>query len=170
MFPASPKENFSLMCRLSLHSSASLWRNELTKGLICCKSNIYHQHNFRKETCIVTVIKPEDLPPLNAFPKETQQVVMDILFCAYQRMLQAEREEVKQPAPSESDGVKPGDYPLVLRMSEVAEILRVNVHKAYDLTRRHDFPCIRDGNRIIVPRDAFFAWLNTAAAGENSSR
>lgn len=118
----------------------------------------------------MTVIKPEDLPPLSAFPKETQQVVMDILFCAYQRMLQAEREEVKQPTINECDGVKPGDYPLVLKVSEVAEILRVNIHKVYDLARRKDFPAIRDGNRIIIPRDAFFAWLNTAATNGNSSR
>lgn len=110
----------------------------------------------------MTVIKPEDLPPLSAFPKETQQVVMDILYCAYQRMLQAEREEVKQPTTSENEGVKPADYPLILRMVEVAEILRVNTHKAYDIARRKDFPAIRDGNRIIVPRDAFFNWLNSA--------
>lgn len=55
------------------------------------------------------------------------------------------------------------DYPLVLKMSEVAKILRVNTHKAYDIARRPDFPAIRDGNRILVPRDAFFAWLNEAA-------
>lgn len=54
------------------------------------------------------------------------------------------------------------DFPLVLKVSEVAEILRVNIHKAYDLSRRKDFPAIREGNRIIIPRDAFFNWLNSA--------
>lgn len=60
------------------------------------------------------------------------------------------------------------DYPLVLKMSEVAQILRVNTHKAYDIARRPDFPAIRDGNRIIVPRDAFFNWLEREATKDKT--
>jgi hypothetical protein len=55
------------------------------------------------------------------------------------------------------------DYPLALTAKHVAEIMGVCVPKAYDITKRPDFPAIRDGYRIIIPRDAFFRWFNEAA-------
>lgn len=55
------------------------------------------------------------------------------------------------------------DYPLALTVDEAAEIMRVSLRKAYDMTRRIDFPAIRDGKRIIIPRDAFFRWFNELA-------
>lgn len=44
----------------------------------------------------VTVSRPEDMPPLSAWPEETQRLVMDILYRAYQRKLKREREEAEQ--------------------------------------------------------------------------
>jgi excisionase family DNA binding protein len=55
------------------------------------------------------------------------------------------------------------DYPLALKVKDVAEIMGVCLEKAYDITRRNDFPAIRDGRRIIIPRDAFFKWFNETA-------
>lgn len=52
------------------------------------------------------------------------------------------------------------DYPLILNVSEIAEILRVNKVKVYELTHREDFPSLKLGNRIIVNRDKFFEWLD----------
>jgi excisionase family DNA binding protein len=57
------------------------------------------------------------------------------------------------------------DYPLALKVKDVAEIMGVCLEKAYDITRRNDFPAIRDGRRIIIPRDAFFKWFNETALG-----
>jgi len=48
---------------------------------------------------------------------------------------------------------------------EVAAMLDVNVIKCYELARRPDFPAIRIGRRIVIPRDAFFRWLDEAAKG-----
>jgi excisionase family DNA binding protein len=55
------------------------------------------------------------------------------------------------------------EYPLAIKVKDVAEIMGVCVEKAYAMTHRKDFPAIRDGNRIIIPRDAFFRWFNEAA-------
>jgi hypothetical protein len=60
------------------------------------------------------------------------------------------------------------DFPLSLKMKDVAKIMGVCVPKAYDIARRPDFPVIKDGNRLIVPRDAFFKWFNETAVGQTS--
>jgi len=39
-------------------------------------------------------------------------------------------------------------------------MLGINVVKAYTLARREDFPSIRIGRRIVVPKDAFHRWLD----------
>lgn len=57
----------------------------------------------------------------------------------------------------------PEDFPICLKVEDVANILRVSRAKAYEMTRRKDFPAIRDGSRIIIPRDRFFDWLNETA-------
>ncbi len=51
------------------------------------------------------------------------------------------------------------DYPVSLKMTEIAEILRINKTKAYELAKREDFPAMKLGNRIIVPKAAFKKWL-----------
>ncbi|MFW6017023.1 MAG: helix-turn-helix domain-containing protein [bacterium] len=52
------------------------------------------------------------------------------------------------------------DYPVTLNIPEVAEVLRINKTKAYELARRKDFPSMKLGNRIIVPKEAFKNWLD----------
>ena len=54
------------------------------------------------------------------------------------------------------------DYPITLKVQEVAEILRINQTKAYELVKRKDFPAMKLGNRVIVNRDAFQNWYNQA--------
>jgi hypothetical protein len=61
------------------------------------------------------------------------------------------------------------DYPLTLNMKHVAEILGCCLHKAYDVARRPDFPAIRDGKRIFIPRDAFWRWFNDTATQPKST-
>ena len=48
---------------------------------------------------------------------------------------------------------------LVLTVPEIAEMLGINIPKAYDLARREDFPAFKLGKRIIIPKDAFLKWL-----------
>ncbi len=61
------------------------------------------------------------------------------------------------------DDMKQEDLPLVLNIKDLMEIMRISRDKAYEFTRRKDFPVIRQGSRIIIPRDAFFKWLNEDA-------
>ena len=62
------------------------------------------------------------------------------------------------------------NYPPVLETKDIMKILGISRSKAYDFMRTPGFPVIRDGrhNRYIVPRDAFFKWLNEDAFQKHS--
>lgn len=51
------------------------------------------------------------------------------------------------------------DYPLVMTVDEVKDILRVGKRIAYEVMERKDFPLIRIGKLKRVNRDAFFDWI-----------
>lgn len=52
------------------------------------------------------------------------------------------------------------DYPLVLTVKEVMEILGIGRRVAYELMDRTDFPGIKVGPKLKrVNRDKFFEWL-----------
>lgn len=50
------------------------------------------------------------------------------------------------------------DYPITLRVEDVAEIIRISRDSAYELSKRADFPCVMAGRRILIPREAFATW------------
>ncbi|WP_139490094.1 helix-turn-helix domain-containing protein [Brevibacillus dissolubilis] len=51
-------------------------------------------------------------------------------------------------------------YPFMLKMDEVAEILRVDRKFVYELAHRPDFPVIRfHSRRLRVPRAALLSWM-----------
>lgn len=51
------------------------------------------------------------------------------------------------------------NLPPVLTVIEIAQFLRIGRTMAYELTRRKDFPAVRIGRAVRVPRDRFLAWL-----------
>ena len=53
---------------------------------------------------------------------------------------------------------------LTLTVSEVQQALGIGRNAAYCLANRADFPAIRLGNKLIVPRDAFLRWLEAQTA------
>lgn len=53
-----------------------------------------------------------------------------------------------------------GDLPLTLTVPEVGEVLAISRAKAYDLARSEDFPSMRIGTRILVPRDKLIRWID----------
>lgn len=55
------------------------------------------------------------------------------------------------------------DKRLTLTVPEVAELLGISVISAYNLAKRQDFPAIRVGKRVVIPRAAFDRWLEMAA-------
>lgn len=53
------------------------------------------------------------------------------------------------------------ELPLMLSVPEVAAILRISRAGAYELAHTKDFPAIKIGNRIVVPRDKLLEWIET---------
>ena len=53
---------------------------------------------------------------------------------------------------------------LTLTVREVQQALGIGRNAAYCLANRADFPAIRLGNKLIIPRDAFLRWLEAQTA------
>ena len=53
----------------------------------------------------------------------------------------------------------------VYTVPEVADLLGINLPKAYELARQESFPAVRLGRRIVVPKAAFERWLNHESYG-----
>ena len=49
---------------------------------------------------------------------------------------------------------------LVLTVEDIQRVLRISRAKAYELAHTNDFPTIRIGRAIRIPRDAFRRWLD----------
>ena len=52
------------------------------------------------------------------------------------------------------------ELPLFLNASMVADLLGVSQSTAYELMHEKDFPTLRVGSRMVVPRDRFLEWMN----------
>lgn len=51
------------------------------------------------------------------------------------------------------------ELPLFLNANMVADLLGVSPSSAYELMHEKDFPSLRIGNRLLVPRDQFQIWV-----------
>ena len=49
---------------------------------------------------------------------------------------------------------------LMLSVPDVAAVLGISRAAAYELARSKDFPSLRIGTRIVVPKDKFISWIN----------
>lgn len=47
-----------------------------------------------------------------------------------------------------------------MNVSDLQQALGIGKNRAYDLVNRADFPTIRLGRKILIPRDAFLRWLD----------
>ena len=52
------------------------------------------------------------------------------------------------------------DLPLTLTALEAGEVQGISRAAAYELVRTKDFPSMRIGTRILVPKDKLIAWIN----------
>ena len=48
---------------------------------------------------------------------------------------------------------------MTLTVAEMAAELNISKPTAYEIANRADFPTLRVGRRIIIPREAFERWL-----------
>lgn len=49
--------------------------------------------------------------------------------------------------------------PLFLNVAMVAKVLGVAPSSAYELMHEADFPVLKIGNRIVVPKEKFIQWV-----------
>ena len=49
----------------------------------------------------------------------------------------------------------------MLSVPEVAVVLGISRAGAYELARSDDFPALRIGNRIVVPKEKFIRWIDS---------
>lgn len=54
----------------------------------------------------------------------------------------------------------PKDEREVMTVPEAGKLLGLTRARAYDYAARGEFPTIRLGGRILVPKARFYAWLN----------
>ncbi len=52
------------------------------------------------------------------------------------------------------------ELPLFLNAETLAKLLGVSVSSTYELMHEKDFPVIRIGSRLVVPKEKLQAWIN----------
>ena len=57
------------------------------------------------------------------------------------------------------------ELPLFLNAETVAKVLGVSPSSGYELMHEKDFPALRIGSRIVVPKDAFIKWVEEHMGG-----
>ena len=51
------------------------------------------------------------------------------------------------------------ELPLFLNAQQVANVLGVSISSAYELMHEKDFPSLRIGNRLVIPKENFRQWV-----------
>ena len=57
------------------------------------------------------------------------------------------------------------DLPLFLNAEMVAKVLGVSPASSYELMHEVGFPTLRIGNRMVVPKEKFIAWVEEHTQG-----
>ena len=57
------------------------------------------------------------------------------------------------------------ELPLFLNAKTVAEILGISMAGAYELLHQEDFPVLKIGSRLVVPKEKFLALVEKQTGG-----
>ena len=57
------------------------------------------------------------------------------------------------------------ELPLFLNAETVAKVLGVSPSSGYELMHEADFPVLKVGNRMVVPKEKFVNWVERHTAG-----
>ena len=60
------------------------------------------------------------------------------------------------------------DLPLFLNAATVAEVLGIASSSAYELMHEVDFPVLKIGNRLVIPKAKFIQWVEQHTNGGES--
>ena len=58
------------------------------------------------------------------------------------------------------------DLPLFLNASTVAKVLGIAPSTAYELMHEKDFPVLKVGSRMVVPKEKFIQWVEQHTGGQ----
>ncbi len=57
------------------------------------------------------------------------------------------------------------DLPLFLNATLVAQVLGISAASSYELMHKKDFPVLKVGNRMVVPKEKFITWVEQSTNG-----
>ena len=57
------------------------------------------------------------------------------------------------------------DLPLFLNADMVANVLGISAASSYELMHEKDFPVLKIGSRMVVPKEKFAAWVERHTTG-----
>ena len=57
------------------------------------------------------------------------------------------------------------ELPLFLNAKTVGEVLGISPASSYELLHESGFPTLKIGNRLVVPKEKFLAWVEENTAG-----
>ena len=57
------------------------------------------------------------------------------------------------------------ELPLFLNAATVAKVLGVSSSSGYELMHEPDFPVLKIGNRLVVPKEKFVEWVSQHTQG-----
>jgi len=61
------------------------------------------------------------------------------------------------------------DLPAMIRVKELASYMGINQNKAYELVKRDNFPSLKLGQRIMIPKEHFKKWINSEVVSDERS-
>ena len=64
-----------------------------------------------------------------------------------------------------SDYTSYDELPLFLNAELVAKVLGISISSAYELMHEANFPALRVGSRIVVPKEKFCQWVESQTGG-----
>ena len=57
------------------------------------------------------------------------------------------------------------DLPLFLNAAMVAQVLGISAASSYELMHEKDFPVLKIGSRLVVPKEKFTTWVEQNTSG-----
>ena len=58
------------------------------------------------------------------------------------------------------------ELPLLLNAETVARLLGISISSNYELMHEKEFPALRIGSRLIVPKEKFREWVEAKIGGQ----
>ena len=60
------------------------------------------------------------------------------------------------------------ELPLFLNAEIIAKVLGISPASTYELMHEPDFPVLKIGSRMVVPKEKFVAWVEENTAGDKA--